>query len=846
MRLEAGRGCVVVTPSTPLQSDRTLPELDQAVAALANRRLALLEEEVLQPIWSTGEEIRLHEDGRFRRTPWGRWVLSEWHLANNALETAILRGWDGSDSEGRLRQLDLKNGGHHVFDPDDTRFHTVDISRRLVLSDLPLELRESGDTRSNSVEVFSILAAAGRFGTGESADSKGFVCLAETPKSQSFIVQAKGRSMEPEIPSGSYLLVHRTNATDGVVVAYHPDFQADLGSCVVKRWINGRLDSDHPDYRGQALLSDEISWQNVRVLGQVVRVLQPTDFPGLGLADPMPLAASKLTQEQQRVRAFDELEALRQRLLEEPFSGQAKDKPTSRIESSLELALDPPALRLRTPPLEIQEPFVSISGQRTPSSNLRYEKVWRISPQTIPYALQLAGDSSIELAPGLEGEAATLFTAPLQGRSRRLKTNILHGESENRCLVPPARQRCAPAVPLWASHLGEIENWLLYELSPPSHLSPEDLVWLAWMGLNFEPVILRVFLETVPSGFRALPSGESVPVVEPEHPVTLQLRGSELATPRLLVATTQAGQECLSLAKATDHPTLRVALEDCPAELILVRAQAGLALSPPLYFWVGEVEASPQIQSELQVDLANQHLQPGAQLDVVESWNQLRISAPPLWPVHLDSGGSIHDVVRLHSDANGEVSLSGVLAPLERRWKDQWFGSFQVMCPALCKITLNHAAPPSDKDLARRLRRLIDSIEDFEILELWEAETLWSHWLLPALKILGYTCQRDGADPTLWVLGSSILLGDPLEMSQELGALFTLTGVSAAEEMEAESDRLRLLMKQHRVSRGFASNGRFWLCVERSRRRPGCVIDILDVLSGDGLLDFCALFGAES
>ena len=64
----------------------TRASFDALVTRLAELPTTLSEHELLLPShWSLGDDARLREDLRFRETPWGRWMLAEDLVANDAI-----------------------------------------------------------------------------------------------------------------------------------------------------------------------------------------------------------------------------------------------------------------------------------------------------------------------------------------------------------------------------------------------------------------------------------------------------------------------------------------------------------------------------------------------------------------------------------------------------------------------------------------------------------------------------------------------------------------------------------------------------------------------------------------
>ncbi len=116
-----------------LEEPSPLSELDQWVEIYiqSQQRFTFMEEEVLKPLWSEGEDIRLREDSRFQtvtllhQTLPHQWCLSMHKVANQVLYELLLEGdWDGQELHHRLELLDREvfAPSFHIFCLHDSRF----------------------------------------------------------------------------------------------------------------------------------------------------------------------------------------------------------------------------------------------------------------------------------------------------------------------------------------------------------------------------------------------------------------------------------------------------------------------------------------------------------------------------------------------------------------------------------------------------------------------------------------------------------------------------------------------------------------------------------------------------
>lgn len=102
----------------------TRASFDALVTRLAESPTTFSERELLEPShWGLGEDARLREDLRFRETPWGRWMLAEDLVANDAVYRWLHTEKRGSVAlDAALKRASQVFGRRCVFCADDPRF----------------------------------------------------------------------------------------------------------------------------------------------------------------------------------------------------------------------------------------------------------------------------------------------------------------------------------------------------------------------------------------------------------------------------------------------------------------------------------------------------------------------------------------------------------------------------------------------------------------------------------------------------------------------------------------------------------------------------------------------------
>ncbi len=123
---DAGKSPFLLQPGQLSELDNWLDEYLRSKG-----RFTFSEEDVLRPVWETGEEVRLREDSRFKKVGFfpksgeTQWQLTEHSLANQMLHELMLdEQWDGHDLLQRLENLDQASNDSvfHIFCPADDRF----------------------------------------------------------------------------------------------------------------------------------------------------------------------------------------------------------------------------------------------------------------------------------------------------------------------------------------------------------------------------------------------------------------------------------------------------------------------------------------------------------------------------------------------------------------------------------------------------------------------------------------------------------------------------------------------------------------------------------------------------
>ena len=102
---------------------------DRVVSRQIHARVSFGEGDVLREFWAHGEHCRLRQDMRFRRTPWGRWILADQFLANDLVWESLKDGVLSKQAIlAEARRLESATGRRLTICFGDPRLKWLDVS----------------------------------------------------------------------------------------------------------------------------------------------------------------------------------------------------------------------------------------------------------------------------------------------------------------------------------------------------------------------------------------------------------------------------------------------------------------------------------------------------------------------------------------------------------------------------------------------------------------------------------------------------------------------------------------------------------------------------------------------
>lgn len=553
----------------------TKPAFDPVARQCASETLSFTEAEALEEVmWQQGEDAALQEDIRFRPTSWGRWILSDRYLANEAIYRAFHRDErvERAVSEA-LKEIEEEVGRTCVFCPGDPRFEVNDGVIRFSASELSnqprIEDASELEKYKTHLPIHTLKAVAASEPAGEWGemsqedviDTLGWIRV-DLPgrglNDKMFVARIKGHSMDDG----------RRGFMDGVYALFElwptgkrEEFPAVLvrgsfsdpetGNYALKRYDPEERDENRErrEIRLVSLNPDKEKYPDivlsaedepdVAVVAKLIDSLDPSQFT----RRPKPRrrkGVRDLTSDEGRQRIRRDLDKAAERF----FGAEAKQpgEVDDRSDWGAHLVcLDVEAgdLHIETDPLGAFPSFVKTlqlaAGdfeQPVIASNLRH-RAWRTSVPVCtgvyqwkaPGHEEILGEDLEKLTvEGLSESAVTGFKLDASGIGRRLTGTTLSPGQHYRLVLPPDVSMEFDSDEIVS--LGE--GWRLWELPLPIQVSGKLRDALKELGFGFAKGSPQLqWAGALPACYCSNGAGELYPVYREEETPLLRITGLE-------------------------------------------------------------------------------------------------------------------------------------------------------------------------------------------------------------------------------------------------------------------------------------------------------------------------------
>lgn len=675
----------------------TRASFDALVARLAESPTTFSERELLEPShWSLGEDARLREDLRFRETPWGRWMLAEDLVVNDA----VYRWLHAERRASVALDVALKRAGEVfgrrcVFCADDPRFVLCHDEVHLAASELsrePVVDDKVGDLEKyrTHLPLHSLKAAAasepaggwGKRSQDQVIETLGWVRVSLPGRrlnDRMFIAAIEGHSMDDGksgLVDGGYAVFELwpPGTKQNLSVLVRGAFSdPETGNYAVKKYVADQRDEEgrHNKVSLVSLNPDKERYPNIE--------LQPEDDDDITVVAKVVQALSTDEYERrpkQKRRAgcrnltSDEQAPRLGRRLASFFDGtapEADDEGANTVEGTgwqtRLVCLDVAAggLQLEIGPLDGLPNFVKklrVAGTEWDAVVLAANAKTRptrasVHPGTGPWrweAMDFEAEQDLGLdklgLDGLDVTATTVFRLDADGIGQRIKSTTLALGQSYRLLLPPDV----------GDDLGVVQDggWRIWSLDLEPQVSPTTRQMLTALGLDVGEVWPCLEWALTPaSTWRSNARGESYPTFEAGTELLVNVGGVSVdeGDEAVLFLHGPSGTERLPLLASGLVSLGTPAAGRWACALMHSRTSVQ---SASLLFEVAEN--------------ATEHVAALCSVAAPSGLSSLEATAPPGWPVSVHWRViASHELATLYASEDRTISVEGVVPLLEAR-----------------------------------------------------------------------------------------------------------------------------------------------------------------------------------
>lgn len=536
----------------------TRASFDALVTRLAESPTTFSERELLEPShWSLGEDARLREDLRFRETPWGRWMLAEDLVVNDAVYRWLHAERRSSVAlDAALKRAGELFGRRCVFCADDPRFVLRPDEVHLAASELsrqPVVEDNVGDLEKyrTHLPLHSLKAAAASEPAGEWGkraqdqviETLGWVRVSLPGRrlnDRMFIAAIEGHSMDDGksgLVDGGYAVFELwpSGTKQNLSVLVRGAFSdPETGNYAVKKYVADQRDDEgrHNKVSLVSLNPNKERYPNIElqpeddeditVVAKVVQALATDDYERRPKAKRRE-GRRNLTGDEQATRLGRRVASFFDGAAPEADDDGANTATSTGWQTRL-VCFDIAAggLKLEVGPLDGLPTFVKklrVVGTEWDAFVLAANAKTRptrasVHPGTGPWRWEAVGfeeeqDLGVErlALDALDATAPTVFRVDSDGVGQRIKSTTLALGQAYRLLLPPKV----------GDDLGaELDDgWRIWSLDLSAPLTPTTRQALTALGLDVGEAWPRIEWALAPAAaWRANARGECYPVFE--------------------------------------------------------------------------------------------------------------------------------------------------------------------------------------------------------------------------------------------------------------------------------------------------------------------------------------------
>ena len=783
------------------------------VEELLGRHVSFIEKDVLKiSHWDKGEDARLREDARFRKTPWGRWILASHLLANEVL---YCKFQDGLHATMPLKVLLAgvadEVDDHVVFCSGDKRFILSGDDIRLAATELsgeplPEDISDMEKFATHlplhSLSAVAASEPAGEWGPSsqeELIETLGWirVDLGQRLNDRMFVAQIQGNSMDDGrsgLEDGTLAVFElwpvgtRQNLTVLVRGAFN---DPETGGYAVKKYVADTRDEEGMHHR-ITLVSlnpdkeiypdihlDPENDDDVIAIARLVRALAPEQI-GRKPKPRQSRGRRDLTSDSGRKRIAKGMQSSLQKLFEDKETqDDSAGQESSKDWSAQYVCLDADAggLHIETQKLTgfpaFAKKLVVTSGKHSVtvlSSNLR-SRVWRIAvpPSLDAYSWSAPGhedmlDDDLELL-RLESpypDQATIFRLDASGVGQVGASRSLTPGQIYRLLLPPA----LADVEVREDECSKLnDGWRLWELSVPTVPSKALLARLAEVECKLGKSAPQVSWVVVPpSSYYLTDKGASIPSFMTVQPPVLAVCGIAAENSDELMAFLTDGEKLTSLPLPEGDEWFVQIPNLGPGRYLIEVVHARTQFERIKVPFIIENEPLEGVQAQLEVTLGDESITPdedgqilfeGVDISNLGGEQQpFSISVPSLWKARYGWGTEVRlHLWKTYADTSGTVDTETIAERTSEYRRNATIGDLSIDFGELGLVTIQHERQVDPEvmrtQIAAKVEEQAANIEQL----LGQFDLLRTVWLDQLLRDLGFS---------LGAVADTDLLGAPI------------------------------------------------------------------------------------
>ena len=880
-----------------------VPAFDSLADKLSKSMTSFTEEEVLKTsFWDRGEEARLREDFRFRRTPGGRWTLTNRLLANNELYNLFHhKGKSSLALEEALSELGVSGNKSWIFCKADKRFVLDDDQLRLSDSELSNKLmseeavgNEKYETHLpiHSLDAVAASEPAGEWGQNsqeEMVETLGWVKVSlpgQKLNDRMFVARIKGSSMDDGrsgLVDGSYGVFELWPAgtrQNKIVLVRGAFKDPETGTYALKKYTADTRDKEGMHHRialvslnpdkekyPDIILNPEED-ESVKVMAQLLSSLsskqyarqpKPVKSPGRRNLDPNHVA----NQMRKRIDVL--------------FEKESAGKPgCQKKETQIRLVcldFESGGLHVETDPQPDLPNFIkkvvldSDEGSWTVlGSNLKNLK-WRqnVTPSTNGYRWTAPGfeeDVEDELArlrlSGLQETTVSIFKVDALGVGRQVTSNSLTPGQEYRVIVPP--KLAAQTIPLGVYNLLE-RGWQLWEFTMPAKTEEELSELFEKFGLGTGKAMPRLdWVVTSPVDYMDTVRGDAVPCFAAGIPLYVSVKGISAVLPEEVRIFIVNG------GKSTSFPLPRgnewyFTIEDLvPGKGLIYVLHKKIATGrAELPFCIVNKDSVP-VPADINVHIKGKKRNPDSDGDISFKDNlrtlgtddlDFLVKAPPLWPVSAKwQDVAVTDFPIQSCEPSGEYDTAPLIKYSERQRGLQSPGNLTLDFFELGRVLLQHDPAPDPELIRKRILETVETAGGTLPTLGGQFQLLRQIWFEPVLQAMGFTVNVfEPEDFSTAPSGVTALLVNIIRRKRKSGRIesakdkiVVIVGSCDAIQVSGKGTAREYadeLCDRHEVPIALVTDGRYWMRHKRGSKLKARLYDLFEIVQhDDGEEDF--------